>query len=62
MKRRICNLLTILLGIFITAISVKFAYYERGYMAFGSEWFTFPILMILHSLYREIKGDEETWM
>ena len=33
-------------GIVITAVCVRMAYIERGYMAYGGEWLVLPIILV----------------
>ncbi len=40
-------------GFLLTAIAVRAAYFERGYIAFGSEWLVFPVLFIIRAMWRQ---------
>lgn len=41
------NWLWITAGLILTEVFAKIAYAERGYMAFGGEYLTLPILLML---------------
>lgn len=60
------NWLWITVGLILTEVFAKMAYAERGYMAFGGEYLTLPILLMLvemsrnaGSLIRDMFGTEE---
>lgn len=62
MKKIVENAFTIALGLTITAICVKTAYLERGYIAIGGEWLALPILLVAKSLLKNIAEDnQEDW-
>ncbi len=62
MKKFLENAFTIALGLIITAICVKAAYLERGYIAIGGEWLALPILLIAKALFKSIAEDmQEDW-
>lgn len=46
------NWLWIATGILLTGVSVKLAYAERGYVAYGGEWLTLPLLLMLVEMAR----------
>lgn len=48
------NLAWVSIGLILTRISVENAYMERGYMAYGGEWFTLPLLLMTVTIVRSI--------
>lgn len=62
MKKIVENAFTIALGLTITAICVKTAYLERGYIAIGGEWLALPIMIVVKALLESIAEDtQEDW-
>ena len=57
MKWIIKNWLILAAGIILTALAVRYAYHERGYIAVGSEWTVLPFMFLLRALCREIKEE-----
>ena len=57
MKWIIKNWLILAAGIILTALAVRYAYHERGYIAAGSEWTVLPFMFLLRALCREIKEE-----
>jgi len=51
----------IFISCLITAVFIKWAYMERGYLAFGSEWLVLPTWLLLSlqikSWIRELRKD-----
>ena len=41
------NWLWIVAGLILTEVFVKMAYAERGYVAYGGEWLTLPLVLML---------------
>lgn len=41
------NWLWIVVGLMLTEVFVKMAYVERGYVAYGGEWLTLPLVLML---------------
>lgn len=41
------NWLWIVAGLILTEVFVKMAYAERGYVAYGGEWLTLPLALML---------------
>lgn len=41
------NWLRIVAGLILTEVFVKMAYAERGYVAYGGEWLTLPLVLML---------------
>lgn len=48
------NWFWLVVGIVLTRKAVEYAYIERGYAAFGGEWFVCPIILIAVHLVREM--------
>lgn len=46
------NWLWIVAGLILTEIFVKMAYAERGYVAYGGEWLTLPLALMLAEVSR----------
>lgn len=42
-------------GMILTRKAVEFAYAERGYVAFGGEWFILPVMMMLVCMARTVR-------
>ena len=49
MKWIIKNWLILAAGIILTALAVRYAYHERGYIAVGSEWTVLPFMFLLRA-------------
>lgn len=41
------NWLWIVIGLILTEVAVKSAYATRGYLAYGGEWLTLPLMLML---------------
>lgn len=50
------NWLWIVAGLILTEVSVKSAYAARGYLAYGGEWLTLPLILMLAEAARSV-GD-----
>lgn len=50
------NWFWIVAGLILTEVAVKAAYAERGYIAYGGEWLTLPLVLMLVEMARNI-GD-----
>lgn len=50
------NWLLIVAGLILTEIAVKSAYATRGYLAYGGEWLTLPLILMLAEMARNV-GD-----
>lgn len=48
------NWLLIIVGLILTEVFVKMAYVERGYVAYGGEWLTLPLVLILAEVSRSV--------
>lgn len=46
------NWLWIIAGLILTEVFVKMAYAERGYVAYGREWLTLPLVLMLAEVSR----------
>lgn len=44
----------IMLGIILTVVSVKYAYIQRGYVAYGGEWLTLPLVLMAVNMLRNV--------
>lgn len=55
------NWLILTVGLNLTALAVRFAYIERGYIAIGSEWLVLPFLFFLRKLFQSIMEDAGKW-
>ena len=49
------NMLIIALGLILTAIAMKRAYIERGYLSYGGEYLILPLLLMLKKFFSDIK-------
>lgn len=43
------------IGFMLTEVSVKQAYRERGYIAYGGEWLVFPFVLVIGYFINEIR-------
>lgn len=50
------NWLLIVAGLKLTEVAVKSAYDTRGYLAYGGEWLTLPLVLMLVEMVRNV-GD-----
>lgn len=57
MKFILKNWLFLTAGLVLTAICVKVAYEERGYIAVGGEWLVFPCMVTIRALARSVVED-----
>ena len=53
------NWLVLTAGLILTGISVKLAYQERGYMAYGGEWMILVTVWVLRNMISEIMSGPE---
>jgi len=37
-------------------------YYDRGYIAFGSEWLILPFIFLVKGLYLDMKREVKRWL
>lgn len=54
MKRITANWLFITAGILLTAICVKIAYQQRGYIAVGGEWLIMPLMIAVRDMTKSV--------
>ncbi|MDE6951992.1 MAG: hypothetical protein K2P64_13915 [Lachnospiraceae bacterium] len=48
--------LWIVIGLILTEVAVKSAYATRGYLAYGGEWLTLPLMLMLAETVRSVGG------
>ncbi len=46
------NWIWIVTGLILTAVFVEVAYTDRGYLAYGGEWLTLPLILMLVEMIR----------
>ncbi len=56
------NWLILSAGFLLTAVFVRMAFKQRGYIAFGGEWLVFPLLFLTRSLARSAKKELMEWL
>lgn len=57
MKIILKNWLLLTVGLVLTAICVKVAYEERGYIAVGGEWLVIPLLAAIKAIIKSVVED-----
>ncbi|MBD5504630.1 MAG: hypothetical protein HDR09_13110 [Lachnospiraceae bacterium] len=57
MKIILKNWLLLTVGLVLTAICVKVAYEERGYIAVGGEWLVIPLLATTKAILKSVVED-----
>lgn len=50
------NWLWIIAGLLLTVVSVRMAYAERGYIAYGGEYLTLPLVLMIVEVFRSVCG------
>ena len=55
------NWLWIIAGLILTEVFVEMAYAERGYVAYGGEWLTLPLVLMLVEVSRCV-GDVASYL
>lgn len=50
------NWMWMVIGLVLTEVFVKAAYAERGYLAYGGEWLTLPLILMLIETVRNIEN------
>lgn len=50
------NWFWIVVGLILTKVAVEMAYTERGYIAYGGEWLTLPLVLMAAEMARNV-GD-----
>ena len=48
------NWLWIVAGLILTEVFVEMAYVKRGYLAYGGEWLTLPLVLMLVEVSRRV--------
>lgn len=56
------NWMILTVGFLLTALFVRMAYNERGFIAFGSEWLAIPFLFVARKLIQDIGKEMEEWL
>ena len=51
------NWLLLTVGLILTAVCVRVAYQERGYIAVGGEWLVIPILVTIKAVVKSVVED-----
>ena len=51
------NWIWFVIGIILTRKAVEYAYIERGYVAFGSEWLVLPVVLLIVHFVREVRAE-----
>ncbi len=49
-------------GLLLTARFVNIAYEERGYVAYGGEWLTLPIMIMIKLLIHDFAKEIRQWI
>lgn len=49
--------LVFVVGVALTAVCVRMAYQERGYIAFGGEWLALPIVLYIRAIAEDVIYD-----
>ena len=57
MKIILKNWLLLTVGLILTAVCVRVAYQERGYIAVGGEWLVIPILVTIKAVVKSVVED-----
>lgn len=57
MKIILKNWLLLTVGLILTAVCVRVAYQERGYIAVGGEWLVIPLLVTGKALIKSVAED-----
>lgn len=57
MKIILKNWLLLTVGLILTAVCVRVAYQERGYIAVGGEWLVIPLLVTGKALIKSVVED-----
>ena len=57
MKKKKKNWLLLTVGLILTAVCVRVAYQERGYIAVGGEWLVIPILVTIKAVVKSVVED-----
>ena len=57
MKIILKNWLLLTVGLILTAVCVRVAYQERGYIVVGGEWLVIPILVTIKAVVKSVVED-----
>lgn len=57
MKIILKNWLLLTVGLILTAVCVRVAYQERGYIAVGGEWLVIPLLVTIKAIAKSVVED-----
>lgn len=57
MKIILKNWLLLTVGLILTAVCVRVAYQERGYIAVGGEWLVIPLLVTVKAVVKLVAED-----
>lgn len=57
MKIILKNWLLLTVGLILTAVCVRVAYQERGYIAVGGEWLVIPLLVTVKAVVKSVAED-----
>ena len=57
MKIILKNWLLLTVGLILTAVCVRVAYQERGYIAVGGEWLVIPLLVTVKAVAKSVTKD-----
>ena len=57
MKIILKNWLLLTAGLILTAVCVRVAYQERGYIAVGGEWLVIPLLVTVKAVVKSVAED-----
>lgn len=57
MKIILKNWLLLTVGLILTAVCVRVAYQERGYIAVGGEWLVIPLLVTIKVIAKSVVED-----
>lgn len=57
MKTILKNWLLLTVGLLLTAVCVRVAYQERGYIAVGGEWLVIPLLVTAKAVVKPVEED-----
>ncbi len=49
------NWIWIVIGMILTEVFVEMAYKKRGYWAFGGEWMTLPLILMMMETVRNVR-------
>jgi len=53
-KWLLSNWIWIVVGCILTKLAIEYAYIERGYKAYGGEWLTLPLILLIVSFVKDV--------